>query len=643
MATPASIPLEHHAQHHANGRWFGPSPLRAASLLGCTIALAAMLALGLQQEAAHRRADHAMAVHHAVGAVLAPMLRAETAARAWRINGDRGMLNRYAAARSAVAERLGRLRTLVAPDPTDLWRVAILASLIDQHLRTAASDIAGTGPNATRQVAASLGGDDPMALDRIWDMLRSLDPAPDRSPPLSGGIDAMLRRTLLSLAAAMTTASGILLAVDLRRDRRRLATTARAAPSTAEAMAAVYASAPFGLAVYDLDLRLMTLNQRFAAIAGRPPAALVGEPFDRAFPFAAGQDGAVLRGVIEHGRAVEGQQVTAPAAGTARLRDWLVSYHPVRRPDGRIIGVGCTVLDVTDLKQMEAQVRAEMATRDATHTHLLRSQRLDAVSQMAGGVAHNFNNLLGVILGNAEFLLDHMAVGSAPHGYAEEILSAAEEGAQLTHRMLAFGQRQPLHPALTDLNAELPAQVVRLRDLLGPAIEVTACLTASLWLTRVDAARVMEVLVDLAANARDAMPRGGRLTIRTENVTVGHSALHPESMAGDYVMVAVTDTGCGMPPEVLVRAAEPFFTTKGPDKGTGLGLSMCFGFAQQSGGYLSLASEPDSGTTVRLYLPRASRAAAGLTRSEPWRHPTWPEATLPVPNAAPGNAWPPAA
>jgi two-component system CheB/CheR fusion protein len=171
---------------------------------------------------------------------------------------------------------------------------------------------------------------------------------------------------------------------------------------------------------------------------------------------------------------------------------------------------------------------------------------------------------------------------------------------------------------VTDLNAELPAHVTLLQQTLGESISISAVLAPGLWSAQVDPAQVMDVLLNLAINARDAMPQGGLLTIRTENVTLdpSYSNTHVDVVPGDYVVMSVTDTGTGMRPEVLARATEPFFSTKDPDDGTGLGLSMCFGFAKQSGGHLAIYSEVGVGTTVRLYLPRADAGAAAEPATE---------------------------
>jgi CheY-like chemotaxis protein len=241
---------------------------------------------------------------------------------------------------------------------------------------------------------------------------------------------------------------------------------------------------------------------------------------------------------------------------------------------------------------------------------LRQSQRLEGMGKLTGGIAHDFNNLLGVIIGNAEVLLDALQSRSEEAEQAREILNSALSGAELTRRLLAFARRQPLQPRRIDLNSLLQGQVGMLRRILGETIDVTASLAPDLWMVSADPSQIGDALLNLALNARDAMPQGGRLTVATTNLQLDASD-EPgsgDAMTGEYVALAVTDTGAGMPPEVVAQATEPFFSTKPPGLGSGLGLSMIYGFARQSGGQLLIDSEVGVGTTVRLYLPRAPAA-----------------------------------
>jgi CheY-like chemotaxis protein len=232
---------------------------------------------------------------------------------------------------------------------------------------------------------------------------------------------------------------------------------------------------------------------------------------------------------------------------------------------------------------------------------------------LTGGIAHDFNNLLGVIIGNVEFLLDALRNRPDETVLAREILNSALSGADLTRRLLAVARRQTLQPRRIDLNAYLPNHVAILRRVLGESIQIEQTLAADLWPIRADPSQVGDALLNLAINARDAMPGGGKITIETANahVATGTPAEDGGMASGDYIVLVVADTGVGMAPALLERAVEPFFTSKEPGTGSGLGLSMIYGFARQSGGHIRIESRLGHGTTVRLYLPRALGEEAG--------------------------------
>ncbi|HUB48804.1 MAG TPA: CHASE3 domain-containing protein [Acetobacteraceae bacterium] len=285
---------------------------------------------------------------------------------------------------------------------------------------------------------------------------------------------------------------------------------------------------------------------------------------------------------------------------------WLSCFSTVteRDPDtGRALRAMTILQDITLRRETEMELR---------HAH-----RLEAVGQLTGGVAHDFNNLLGAILGHTEFLLDLLTERTEARELATEILDCALNGAALTQRLLAFARRQPLQPAVIDLNEYLPVHVSLLQRTLGETVTVDVALGPDLWLVHADPSQIVDVLLNLAINARDAMPHGGRLSVATTNITLDAAfcSRNPEASPGEHVMLSVADTGIGMSPEVLARAVEPFFTTKPPGKGSGLGLSTIYGFARQSGGYLDIESEPGKGTIVRLYLPRTQAdRSTGLER-----------------------------
>ena len=258
----------------------------------------------------------------------------------------------------------------------------------------------------------------------------------------------------------------------------------------------------------------------------------------------------------------------------------------------------CVMLtDITDLLRVEDKLRA--------------AQKLQAVGRLTGGIAHDFNNLLTVILGNGDMLVE--ALQHQPHlaQLAEQLVMVAERGAELTKRLLAFARLQPLNPLSTNVNQRLAAIEDVLRRTLGAAIAIKLDLADDLWPAMIDSGELDNAILNLSINARDAMPEGGRLTIRTSNVELDEHTIDVgrEVLPGSYVLVTVADNGTGMSDSTLERVFEPFFTTKDVGKGSGLGLSMVFGFVKQSQGHIQIRSAPSQGTSVEIYLPRASGPA----------------------------------
>ncbi|MEP6689303.1 MAG: MHYT domain-containing protein, partial [Gemmatimonadales bacterium] len=273
-------------------------------------------------------------------------------------------------------------------------------------------------------------------------------------------------------------------------------------------------------------------------------------------------------------------------------------------------GVTLGTLLILALSLLGVTLDRWMRRRTAAAERRQQSQRLEAIGQLAGGVAHDFNNLLTAILGNTGLLLEDTPPSDPRHADLREIEQAAERAAALTRQLLAFSRKQVLRPTTLDLNAVL-AQIMRmLTRLVGEHIAVTVQPARGLGAIRADVAQLEQVIVNLVVNARDAMPDGGRLTIETQNVTLGDdfASQHVGLVPGPYVLLAFSDTGIGMDPATQDRMFEPFFTTKALGKGTGLGLATVYGIVKQSGGSLTVYSEPNRGTTIKVYLPRVAAA-----------------------------------
>jgi signal transduction histidine kinase len=256
-------------------------------------------------------------------------------------------------------------------------------------------------------------------------------------------------------------------------------------------------------------------------------------------------------------------------------------------------------LEVRIAEAIEAQRRSEAALR--------QSQKMEAIGQLAGGIAHDFNNMLAVIIGSIEIAQRRLAEGQPDIGrYLSNAMDGARRAASLTQRILAFSRQQPLAPKVVNINRLVSDMSELLHRTLGEQIKLETVLASGLWTTNVDAHQLESILLNLAVNARDAMPEGGSLTVETGNAYLddAYVALHDGIKSGQYVYVAVTDTGAGMAPDIIARAFDPFFTTKPVGKGTGLGLSQVFGFVKQSGGHIKIYSEVGQGTCVKAYLPR---------------------------------------
>ncbi|SHL22311.1 PAS domain S-box-containing protein [Bradyrhizobium lablabi] len=250
----------------------------------------------------------------------------------------------------------------------------------------------------------------------------------------------------------------------------------------------------------------------------------------------------------------------------------------------------------------------------AAEEQLRQAQKMDALGQLTGGIAHDFNNVLTVITGTIEILADEVSGKPNMAAIATLISEAADRGAELTGRLLAFARKQPLQPLETDINRLIVESAKLMRPALGEHIEVEAMLADGLWTALVDPGQLSSALLNLSINARDAMPGGGKLTLETNNVSFDedYAAANGDAQVGDYIMIAVADTGTGIPEAIRDRVFDPFFSTKGVGKGTGLGLSMVYGFVKQSGGHIKLYSEEGFGTTFKLYLPKADAAPEAI-------------------------------
>jgi signal transduction histidine kinase/CheY-like chemotaxis protein len=292
-------------------------------------------------------------------------------------------------------------------------------------------------------------------------------------------------------------------------------------------------------------------------------------------------------------------------------------YQPIVGDDGKVSGIFTQGHDVTEQTHADRALRALNATleqrvleevyeRSKAEDQLRQIQKMEAVGQLTGGIAHDFNNMLAVVIGSLNLLQRRVAKGDTNiQRFVDAALDGAQRAATLTQRLLAFSRQQPLSPEVLNANRLVAGMSEMLARTLGETIQVETVLSAGLWQVRADPVQLENALINLSVNARDAMLGGGKLTIETSNAFVDEAFAREFVLTpGQYVLIAVADTGTGMTPETMLKAFDPFYTTKGVGKGTGLGLSQVYGFVRQSGGHVKLYSEVDVGTSVKIYLPR---------------------------------------
>jgi two-component system cell cycle sensor histidine kinase/response regulator CckA len=360
-----------------------------------------------------------------------------------------------------------------------------------------------------------------------------------------------------------------------------------------------------GCQVIGFDYRYLYVNDVVAAQGQRSREELLGRTMMECYPgIEATPMFSTLRRCLEeraHDRIENEFAFPDGSTGWFELR-----FVPV--PDGACI----LSLDITGTKRAAAALAR-------TEAQLRQAQKMEAIGRLAGGIAHDFNNLLSVILGYSDLIRSDLEPGEPIRADIDEIHAAGKHAAELTRQLLAFSRQQVLEPKIVDLNQTLGATEKMLRRLIGADVELTLLPTNGLWSVRVDPGQVEQVILNLAVNARDAMPRGGKLTIETKNVELDadYARSHHDVRPGAYVMLAVTDTGTGMDRETQARIFEPFFTTKEKGKGTGLGLATLFGIVKQSGGHVWVYSEPGAGTVFKVYFPRVEGPAKTAPSDRP--------------------------
>jgi PAS domain S-box-containing protein len=370
----------------------------------------------------------------------------------------------------------------------------------------------------------------------------------------------------------------------------------RAERETKEMLTAIIDASPVAIVCLAADRTVLLWSRAAQQIFGYTAEETVGRPYSLVPP---GQESKAEYDALME-RALAGET----------LRDIRVTR---RRKDGVLVDISFDAAAIREAGQVKAIAYAlvDITERNKLESQLRQSQKLDAIGQLTGGVAHDFNNVLSVVTGTIDLLADGVADRPDLAAIAKLIGEAADRGAELTGRLLAFARRQPLQPRITDIRVAAEEAANLLRPTLGEQIEIEWRLQHDAWRALVDPTQLVTAILNLAVNARDVMPEGGKLTIETGNAMLdeAYASAHSEVRPGAYVMLAVSDTGPGIPAALHDKVFEPFFTTKEVGKGTGLGLSMVYGFVKQSGGHIKLYSEEGHGTTFKIYLPRAGDVA----------------------------------
>jgi PAS domain S-box-containing protein len=418
---------------------------------------------------------------------------------------------------------------------------------------------------------------------------------PARVPTHAAGEIGILARAFAHMVA------------DIREKTAALTHSAEALRDSEHMARGIIDSAPDAFVQLDESGRILDWNPQAEKIFGWPREEVIGKVLADVVVPAEHRERhrqGILRYLQTGGSKILGQRFEAEAL----------------RKDGRVIKVE---LSATAQRRRGAVIFngfiRDLTEKLTAEEQLRQSQKMDAIGQLTGGVAHDFNNILTVITGTIEILAEAVAHDPALAQITKMIDDAADRGAELTRHLLAFARRQPLQPRRTDVNRLLVDAANLLRPTLGEHIEIQSMFEGDLWPALVDSNQLTTAIVNLALNARDAMSKGGKLTLETGNVHLDerYAQTHGEIEPGAYVMIAVSDTGHGIPAAIRDKVFEPFFTTKDPGKGTGLGLSMVYGFVKQSNGHIKIYSEEGHGTTVKIYLPRAAEVADAAAEATP--------------------------
>jgi PAS domain S-box-containing protein len=604
-------------------------PQRLSLGIGLAILLiisAASIGMDVKSRADAAWVDHTLGVLNKITDLRLLLRRAESASRGFALTNDDALAGEFrdtlaaipkafAALKDGLADNADQSALLASMEPILQRRLAVSSELVRLQAAHDAAGVAALMAKAQGRVAMDKVSADLDRLTAEQQQLLAIRTATSKSSSRVLLLIDLVGVLLILLLAALLTRGAYL-------SNRALATSLSATRAAKESLEAEVAVREEHLGAAQEEVRNSTsvmentfhsMAEAVLVIDTRGDVLLANPAAQRLLGYHSGMavddlwkvntfcepDGAPL--TVEDRpstRALQGEPVDRkaviirPTDGRKPIHA-MVSARPLRDAQDNIRGASLVYHDITDVQEAEHKLQ--------------QSQKLEAIGKLTGGVAHDFNNMLTVIAGTMEVLMDELKDRPDALRTAGLIDQATERCTELIQHLLAFARKQPLRPRNVDLNGAVVDIAKLLRPTLGEQIEIDAILADDTTIAHIDPSQLANSLVNMAINARDAMPHGGKLLLETRNVVLdeAYAQANLDVTSGRYVMLAVSDTGSGMPPSVRDRAFEPFFTTKGAGKGTGLGLSMVYGFVKQSGGHIKIYSEDGHGTTIRLYLPPA--------------------------------------
>jgi PAS domain S-box-containing protein len=563
---------------------------------------------------------HTIEVITATQALERAIQDAERGQRGFLITGNAAYLDPYSKGVRAIPELLARLKQLTADNPEQQRRWPLLEHQINVKLDELKRTIDARqyqGFDAARQIVETdVGAGAMRRIDQLADaavaaeysLLRNRQALGDEAERTTAKI------SLIGVVVALLVIilGGFVVATSFQRISR---SQHQLRDSEERFRLMVSGIKDYAIFMLDPEGRVASWNQGAEHIKGYRSEEIVGRHFScfyRDDDRRSCKPDRMLQAAIAEGSvSEEGWRVRKDGS-----EFWAsVLITAIRDDQGNLRGFATLIRDITERMEAEAALARETAERETAEAMLRQSQKMEVLGQLTGGMAHDFNNMLGVIIGNLEILQQRLASDDEKiQNPIQAALQGAERSAALTHSLLAFARQQPLEPRTVDVNRLVSAMSGVLNRTLGESIAIETVLAAGLWTVTADINQLESAMLNLAVNARDAMPNGGKLTIETANsyLDEAYASAHVEVTPGQYVMLAVTDTGIGMSEETIDEAFEPFFTTKEAGEGTGLGLSQVYGFVKQSNGHIKIYSELGEGTTVKLYLPRSAGDSVGV-------------------------------